>query len=81
VILFVAHARGMKYAGLSLSLYPIYARISTAVLAFFALILAESSIDGWEVARYIGASGITSTWLDSRLRQALKLLLFPASLL
>src|ERR1700730_5578412 len=39
VILFVAHARGMKYAGLSLSLYPVYARISTAALALFALIL------------------------------------------
>src|SRR5712691_477750 len=66
VLLFVAHARGMKYAGVSLSQFPIYARIATAALALLALILATASIDGWQIARYIGASGIASagTWSD-----------------
>ena len=30
VILFVAHARGLKYAGVSLSMFPIYTRIAIA---------------------------------------------------
>src|SRR5712692_8847889 len=63
-ILWLAHARGLKYAGLSLSTFPLYAKVSAAGLGLLALILAAASIDGWLVARYIGGQGVTSTWSD-----------------
>src|SRR5438067_11471105 len=56
VILLVAHTMGLKYAGISRSMFPMYSRIAMAALALLALILATASVDGWQIARYIGAS-------------------------
>src|SRR5580658_204009 len=55
--LWVAHARGVKHAGERLRDWPLYARISTLALAFIALIVTLSTVEGWTVARYVGGQG------------------------
>src|ERR1051326_7810870 len=64
VVVWWAHARGMKYAGTGLREQPRYARLSTVLLAFLSLILAALSMDGWTVARYVAGSGVPSAWHD-----------------
>ncbi len=64
LVLWVAHARGMKYAGTGLRHHPAYARLATLGALGLALILAASAVDGWTLARYLGGSGISSTWQD-----------------
>ena len=55
-VLWVAHARGMKHAGERLGAHPLYARLSTLALAFVAMIVTLSTVEGWTVARYVGAA-------------------------
>lgn len=65
VVIWIAHARGMKYARTSLRDNPLYARIISVVLAVVALILASASMSGWVVARYVAGSGLaTAAWTD-----------------
>ena len=55
-VLWVAHARGMKHAGLrGLASMPWYCSIRRTIgLLLVALVIALASVDGWTVARYIG---------------------------
>src|SRR6516162_713279 len=64
VVLWLAHARGMKYAGTGLRDEPRYARIATAVLAFVSLIIAAALTDGWTIARYAAGRGVETAWHD-----------------
>src|ERR1700730_1934141 len=64
VVVWIAHARGMKQAGTSLRQQPRYARVATLVLAVLAMIVAAASMGGWVVARYAAGSGIESVWHD-----------------
>src|SRR5438309_2066655 len=43
-VLWIAHARGMKYGGERLRDHPWYARISTLAFALLALIIAVASV-------------------------------------
>lgn len=63
-VLWLAHARGMKYAGTSLHEHKVYSRIATAVLAFVALLISGVAMNGWVVARYVAGSGVPSTFTD-----------------
>lgn len=62
--LWVAHARGMKSAGAGLRQYPVYARLSTAVLFAVALLLAAVTVDGWTIVRWAGSRGAPESWTD-----------------
>jgi len=64
VILWVAHARGMKYAGTRLREYPTYAKLATLAALVVGLILAASAVDGWTVARYVAGREVPSAWQD-----------------
>ncbi|HSR08269.1 MAG TPA: UPF0182 family protein, partial [Bryobacteraceae bacterium] len=64
-VLWVAHARGMKHAGERLGAWPVYAKLSTLALAFVAMILTLSTVEGWTVARYVGGKGAAASgWID-----------------
>ena len=64
-VLWVAHARGMKHAGERLGAWPLYARLSTLALAFVAMIVTLSTVEGWTVARYVGGQGAAASgWTD-----------------
>ncbi len=64
IVLFIAHARGLKHAGTSLRENSLYARLSTLGLAIIAWMISEAAIDGWIVARYAGGANTASTWSD-----------------
>ncbi|MEX2264400.1 MAG: UPF0182 family protein [Bryobacteraceae bacterium] len=67
-VLWMAHARALKFAETRLSDYPTYAKLSAVGLFLVALIVASVSIDTWTVVRYAGARHIpidAQTWRDS----------------
>ncbi len=53
-ILWIAHARGMRFAGARLRGHALYGWIVTAVIALVAMVVAAAAIDGWIVVRYFG---------------------------
>ena len=55
-VLWVTHARALKFAGTSLSAHPLYSRIATLGLLVIAFMVASASIDTWTVVRYMGSS-------------------------
>jgi len=64
VVLWIAHSRGMHYAGTSLLRNRRYAIFATGGILLVSLILAGASIDGWVIARFIGGREIDSSWHD-----------------
>jgi hypothetical protein len=67
VILWIAHARGMRKAGERLRDHRLYSWIVTLALAVVALIVSLAAVDGWTVARYFGGHGSSPTteWRDT----------------
>ncbi len=64
-VLWIAHARGMKYAGDSLRLRRLYSGVIALALAFVALLITSASMNGWVVARYVAGSSLPATsWTD-----------------
>ena len=61
IIVLVAHARGVKFAGGRVSDYPLYSRISSVVLLLLSFFVADASIDNWTVLRFAGSRGVTGT--------------------
>ena len=67
VVLIVAHARGMKHSGTGLGENPLYARLSTLVLAIVAWLISAGTVEGWTLARYVGGTHAgpgAATWTD-----------------
>ena len=66
IVFWVAHARGMKQAGVRLRDKPIYARLSTLAIFLVALIVALAALDTWTVVRYFGGTrgGPVTPWRD-----------------
>lgn len=67
-VLWIAHARGMKYAGTRLRSNRLYSIVVTVALGIVALMIAGVSMNGWVVARYVAGSGLpaaqTPAWTD-----------------
>jgi len=53
--LWLAHARGVMHAGVRMRDYPLYLRISLLLAAVLSLVIVLSTLDGWVIARYMGA--------------------------
>ncbi len=64
LVLWIAHARGLKHGGTGLAEHRIYARLATLGLALLSLMLALSVVDGWTVARFFGGVSTTSGYSD-----------------
>jgi uncharacterized membrane protein (UPF0182 family) len=76
-VLWITHARALKFAGTGLGEHRLYARISTLALLFLSWMIA-SSIDTWVVVRYAGARGLSAAaeWRDAVFQQPLSFYLF-----
>ncbi len=61
IILLIAHARGVKFAGGRVSDYPVYSRISSLVLLALSFFVADASIDNWTVLRFAGSRALKNT--------------------
>ena len=58
MVLWIAHARGMKFAAVSLRDNPTYAKLSTLGLLLLGFVVAAASFDTWTAVRFIGARGL-----------------------
>src|SRR6201992_3754948 len=58
IVLLVAHARGVRFAGGRVSDYPIYSRVSSVVLLALAFFVSDASIDNWTVLRFAGSRAL-----------------------
>jgi uncharacterized membrane protein (UPF0182 family) len=58
IILLVAHARAVRFAGGQVSDYPIYSRVGSVALLVLAFFIADASIDNWTVLRYAGSRSL-----------------------
>jgi uncharacterized membrane protein (UPF0182 family) len=79
LVLWVSHARALKFAGTGLGEHPIYARVSTLLLLGLAWVVAAGAIDTWTVVRFAGSRGLppaTTVWHDSIFAQPLSFYLF-----
>jgi len=74
IALFVAHARGVHFAGVHKRDYPLYFRLVPVALAVIAMLLASASIDFWTVMRFFGSRGLAApaeAWQDHVFSHAL----------
>jgi hypothetical protein len=78
-VLWLAHARALKFAGTSLGAHRVYFRISTLVLLVLGYLISAASIDTWTVVRYAGSRGLpaaTAAWRDAVFDKPLSFYLF-----
>ncbi len=74
IALYVAHTRGLHFAGIRQRDYPFYSRLVPVGLAVIALLFASSSIDFWTVMRFFGSRGLSAppdAWQDKVFSHAL----------
>jgi uncharacterized protein len=66
VVLWVVHARALKYAGTGLRSHRAYGLISTLVLLLVATLLAAATVDSWTIVRFFGSLQLDSgaDWAD-----------------
>jgi hypothetical protein len=79
VLLWVAHARALKFAGTGLGQHRWYARISTLVIFIVALVIGIATTDTWTVVRYFGGLGVgggAAAWHDPVYNKPLTFYLF-----
>jgi uncharacterized membrane protein (UPF0182 family) len=78
-VLWIVHARALKFAGTSLREYPAYARISSLALLFLSLMIARASLDNWTTVSYYGsmrAGAPPDAWRDPIFGNSLSFYLF-----
>ncbi len=78
-ILWVSHARALKFAGSGLREHPIYGTISTLVLLFVGYLISAASLDTWTIVRFAGSRGLppsASAWRDTVFGRPLSFYLF-----
>src|SRR5579872_314412 len=79
LVLWIAHARGMKFAMVSLRDNPTYAKLSTAGLLLLGFFFAAASFDNWTAVRFIGSRGLpldAAAWRDPVFGSPLSFYLF-----
>jgi len=79
VALWVAHARGLYFAGIFSRDHRIYSRLLPVGLGIVAIIFATNSIDYWTVMRFFGSRGLAApadAWKDQVFSRGLPFYLF-----
>jgi hypothetical protein len=78
-VLWITHARALKFANTSLRDHKLYARLSALVLLLVSYLIAASAIDTWTVVRFAGSRHLATTatgWHDSVFDKPLSFYLF-----
>ena len=79
IALWVAHARGLHFAGVRRRDFRLYSRLAPVGMAVVALLFASASIDYWTIMRFFGSRGVTlppATWTDPVFSHPLPFYLF-----
>ena len=66
VVLWIAHARALKFANTSLREHRIYAKVSPLILLALAYLISSAAIDNWTVVRFAGSRGLTAAAAGAR---------------
>ena len=77
--LYLAHARGLHFAGIRPREVALYSRLIAIGLALVGLMFATVSIDYWTVMRFVGSRGLSTspdTWRDPVFSHPLPFYLF-----
>ena len=78
-VLWMAHARALKFAGTGLGEHRTYARASALVLLLVGYLIAVASVDTWTVVRFAGSRGLppaATVWHDAVFAKPLSFYLF-----
>ena len=59
IVLLIAHARAVRFAGGQVTDYPLYSRIAMIALLGLSFLVADASIDNWTVLRFVGSRALT----------------------
>src|SRR5260370_35046040 len=79
IAMWLAHASGLRFAGIRQKDFRLYSRLIPVALALVAILFASNSIDYWTVMRYFGSRGITpppGPWKDQAFSRGLPFYLF-----
>src|SRR5260370_6507463 len=78
MVLWIAHARALKFAGTRMRDHKLYARASSLVLLFLAYLIAAGSIETWTLVRFFGSrvNPAATAWRDSVFNMPLSFYLF-----
>ena len=79
IALWMAHARGLHFAGVRRQDFLLYSRLITVGLAIMAILFALASIDYWTVMRFFGSRELTlppDAWRDQVFSRPLSFYLF-----
>ena len=78
-VLWLTHARALKFAGTGLREHSLYARVSALGLLVLGYLIAVSSVDTWTVVRFAGSRGLPASaagWHDAVFQKPLSFYLF-----
>ena len=78
-VLWIAHARALKFAGTHLGEHRLYARLAALGALALGYLIAASSIDTWTVIRFAGSRGLATSsaaWHDAVFARPLSFYLF-----
>ncbi|HUB79072.1 MAG TPA: UPF0182 family protein [Bryobacteraceae bacterium] len=78
-VLWLAHARALKFADTSLHEHRLYSRLSALVLLLLGYLVAASAIDTWTVVRFAGSRNLpaaATAWHDAIFGKPLSFYLF-----
>src|SRR5579863_3791909 len=59
-VLWMTHARAVKFANTNLRDHKLYARLSALVLLLLSYFIAATAIDTWTVVRFTGSRNLTA---------------------
>ena len=79
VALWLAHDRGLRFAGVRQRDYPMYVRLVPVGLAFVAFLFAQIAIDYWTVMRFFGSRRVmlpADAWKDPVFSRPLSFYMF-----
>jgi uncharacterized protein len=77
IAFWIAHARGMKSAGVRMRDYPAYARLSTLGVLLVAIIFSAAVVNSWTIVRFFGGRGaVPDAWRDPTFGMPLPFYLF-----
>ena len=79
IAIWVAHSRGLHFAGILPRDHRLYARLIPVAVAIVSILFATSSIDYWTVMRYFGSRGLSvpaGAWKDQVFSRGLPFYLF-----
>ncbi len=79
IALWIAHNRGLHFAGVRPRDYPLYSQFAPVGLALVAFVFAQLSVDYWTVMRFFGSRRLTlppDVWKDPVFSRPLSFYLF-----